>query len=104
MPINWSECCICQLRIKESLRSTAQGHEALAKILPLFAELNELGFDISRLDTTGLTLQESLEQNHAVCHHSSRTNQFMLSLSRFNSENLICLEAHSIFHFWVDFI
>ena len=82
MPINWSECCICQLRIKESLRSTAQGHEALAKILPLFAELNELGFDISRLDTTGLTLQESLEQNHAVYHHSCRTKYNQQKLDR----------------------
>ena len=82
MPINWSECCICQLRIKESLRSTAQGHEALAKILPLFAELNELGFDISRLDTTGLTLQESLEQNHAVYHHPCRTKYNQQTLDR----------------------
>ena len=73
MPINWLECCICQLRTKESLRSTTKGCESLAKYLPLFAELNELGFDISRLDTSGLTLQESLIQNHAVYHHSCMT-------------------------------
>ena len=72
MPIKWLECCICQLRTKESLRSTVKGYEAFAKYLPLFAELSELGFDISRLDTPGHTLQESLVQNHAVYHHSCK--------------------------------
>ena len=82
MPINWLECCICQLRTKETLRSTAQGCESLAKYLPLFAELNELGFDISRLDTPGHTLQESLVQNHAVYHHSCKIKYDQLKLNR----------------------
>ena len=82
MPINWLECCICQLRTKESLRSTAPGYEALAKFLPLFAELNELVFDISRLDTPGHTLQESLVQNHTVYHHSCKTKYDQHKLDR----------------------
>ena len=72
MPINWLECCICQLRTKEPLGSTAKGCESLVKYLLLFAELNELVFYISRLDTPGHTLQESLVQNHAVYHPSCK--------------------------------
>ena len=82
MPIDWLECCICQLRTKESLRSTTQGYVALSKFLPLFAELNELGFDISRLDTPGHTLQESLVKNHAVYHHNCRVKYDQARLNR----------------------
>ena len=82
MSINWLECFICQLRTKETLRSTAKGYETLSKLLPLFAELNELEFDISRIETPDHTLQESLAQNHAVYHHSCSNKYDKLKYNR----------------------
>ena len=80
MSTDWSACCICQKDTKEKLRSTAKGHETFSKLLPQFAVLNELEFEISRLETPGLTLEESLKQQNAFYHHScsNRYNQRML--------------------------
>ena len=79
-PTDWSACCICQKDTKEKLCSTAKGHEILSKLLPTFAELNELEFEISRLETPDLTLQERFKQQNAAYHHScfNRYNQRML--------------------------
>ena len=42
---------------KKKLRSSTQGHKALARLLSEFANWNVLGFDLASLEAPGLALE-----------------------------------------------
>ena len=70
---NWSKCCLCQGDTIESLISSAEGYQMLAKHIPLCNEVNALPIlmDIRRLDD-GTGIDATVTGNNAKYHNSCR--------------------------------
>ena len=70
---DWFKCCLCQGDTIESLISSAEGYQMLAKNISLFYEGNALPIpmDIRRLDD-GTGIDATLIGNNAKYHNSCR--------------------------------
>ena len=51
------KCGLFQDKTEKKLRSSTQGHKALARLLSEFANWNVLGFDLASLEAPGLVLE-----------------------------------------------
>jgi hypothetical protein len=70
---DWFKCCLCQGDTIESLISSAEGYQMLAKHIPLCNEVNALPIpmDIRRFDD-GTGIDATLIGNNAKYHNSCR--------------------------------